>query len=126
MIGRGAARADSAARVFLFGLLLMQPLWHGLTLAPLWPRWLVVLLASVPLLLPVVAVLRGNPRGLFWGALVGLGYFCHGVAELWAAPDQRVPAAVQVTLSLSLVLAVGAGGWLRRRSARRSQQPTPP
>lgn len=107
---------DSLARICLFGLLLVQPLWHGLALAPLWPRWLVVLLAMLPLALPVAGVLLGRPRALFWAGLVALGYFCHGVAEAWASPPDRVPAMVQLTLALALVLAVGGGGWLRRRA----------
>ena len=113
-----ARAADAVARIALFGLLLVQPLWHGLSLHPAWPRWLVVALAMAPLLPPVVGVLRGRPRALFWGALVALAYFSHGIAEAWANPPERVPAAVQATLSLVLVLAVGAGGWLRRRAAR--------
>lgn len=107
-------------RLALFALLLLQPLWHGVIAPPsVLPMWLVLAIAVLPLVAPVAAALRGHRDALFWGALVSLLYFCHGVAEAWASPPVRVLALAQVALALALVASVGASGLARRRAHRR-------
>ncbi|HET6604481.1 MAG TPA: DUF2069 domain-containing protein [Xanthomonadaceae bacterium] len=113
--------AERIGRLSLFALLLLQPLWHAVLAPPsMVPVWLVLVIAIVPLLGPVIAVLRGHRDALFWGALVSLLYFCHGVAEAWAAPSERHLALVQIALSLVLVACVGGSGLARRRASRRA------
>ncbi len=96
----------------------LQLLWH-LWLAP--PRTLppaLVLAGTVlPLLLPLAA-LRKPRRALLWVGIFSLFYFCHGVAESWSAPEERLPALCEVGLSLLLILALGASVKGPRQGAR--------
>ncbi len=111
--------ARSLAALAFWALFALQPAWH-LWMAP--PTRISGLLATaimlLPLLPPAVALLLRRPIALFWAAVVSLLHFCHGISELWADPAARAPAALQVALATTLVLAVGRDGWLRRRAAR--------
>lgn len=105
--------------IFFWLLLALQPAWY-LWLAP--PASLAPLLAaglaSLPLLPPAVGLLLRRPSALFWGGLIGLLYFCHGITELWTSPGVRLLAAVEVVLATALVLAIGWDGLQRRRASR--------
>ncbi|MDA3914615.1 DUF2069 domain-containing protein [Oleiagrimonas sp.] len=91
------------------GLIVLQPLWHAwLVPNPHDPLGAVLLLALLPLLLPLLAVRRPG-RALLWAGIVALFYFCHGVAEAWAIPAERVPAVLEIILSLMLILSLGIG-----------------
>jgi uncharacterized membrane protein len=111
-----SARAVAAAALWLLAAWVL--LWH-LWLAP--PANasppLVGLLAVSPLL-PVLALWLTRPRpGLIWGALIGLGYFAHGVTELLTAPRLRVPASIEALLVLVLIGAL----WLATRAEQRAR-----
>jgi uncharacterized membrane protein len=114
-----AARWETVARACVFALLALQPVWHGWLDPPQrLPAWLVMGIAMLPLLLPAIGVLRRRPGALFLAGLVSLLYFSHGVAEAWADPAARIPALVEVALSLLLVGSIGAAGLQRRRALR--------
>jgi uncharacterized membrane protein len=96
-------------------LLLLQLLWHGWLFPPLQlPRWLVLAFTVVPLLLPLFAI-RNVRRALLWVGILSLFYFCHGVAEAWSAPGERVLALAEVVLTVGLIAVLGAG--VKRRPA---------
>lgn len=96
-------------------LLLLQLLWHGwLFPSQELPRWLVLAVTVVPLLLPLFAV-RNIRRTLLWVGILSLFYFCHGVAEAWSAPGERVLAWAEIVLTVGLIAMLGAG--VRRRAA---------
>lgn len=118
-----ATHLESVARTCVFALLALQPLWHGWLDPPArLPAWLVVSIATLPLLLPTIGVLRRRPGALFLAGLVSLLYFSHGVAEAWSDPSVRPLALFEVALSLLLVGSIGAAGLTRRRT-HRLQQP---
>jgi uncharacterized membrane protein len=106
--------------IVLFGALsALQPVWH-LWLAPpaVLPRWLALLLASLPLL-PVAALLAlRRPSALFWAGVVSLLYFCHGVMEGWTVAATRGLGIAEALIAFALVCAVGADGWHKRKAAR--------
>lgn len=83
-------------------LLLLQPTWHLLLPDP-WgsQNWILALIASLPLLLPVAGIAAGRFRSMTWGGFLAVLYFVIGVMEAWSNPDQRIPACVQIVLSLS-------------------------
>lgn len=83
------------------GLLLLQPTWHLLLPDP-WgsQNWILALIASLPLLLPISGIAAGNFRSMTWGGFLAVLYFVIGVMEAWSNPDQRLPACVQIVLSL--------------------------
>ena len=89
--------------------ILLQCAWYAwLFPPPRVPIWLALVLAVVPLLLPLLAI--GNVRrALLWVGMLNLFYFCHGVAESWSSAQQRLPALLEVLLALVLIGALGAG-----------------
>jgi uncharacterized membrane protein len=72
------------------------------------PVPLALSIALVPLLLPLLA-LRNVRRALLWVGILALFYFCHGVAEAWSAPAERIPALLEIALTLLLIGTLGAG-----------------
>lgn len=110
-------RAQVAGFVGWAGLIVLQPLWHAwLVPDPHAPMGAVMVLALLPLLLPLLAIRRPR-RALLWAGIVALFYFSHGIAEAWALPAERAPALAQVAFSLLLILALGAGVQRRRPPA---------
>ena len=85
----------------------LQLLWHGWLLPPQSVP-VALAIAVVPLLLPLAA-LRKPRRALLWVGILALFYFCHGVAEAWSSPAERVPAAAEIALTLLLIGTLGAG-----------------
>jgi len=86
---------------FYLALLVLQPIWHLLLPDP-WgsQNWILALIASLPLLLPVAGIAAGRFRSMIWGGFLAVLYFMVGVMEAWSNPDQRIPACVQIVLSL--------------------------
>jgi uncharacterized membrane protein len=90
-------------------LTVLQPVWHAwLFPAQIVPAWLVVAIATVPLVLPLLAI-RNVRRALLWVGILSLLYFCHGVSEAWSAADQRWLAIVEIALTVLLIGLLGAG-----------------
>ena len=88
------------------GLALVQLAWHLWLLPPARGAGPVLLLALLPLALPLLA-LRRLQRALIWTGIVALFYFCHGVAEAWSQPAERSLALAQIAFSLLLIGALG-------------------
>lgn len=93
----------------------LQIAWHGLLLPPAQiPVAIALGFSLLPLALPLLAI-RHPQRALFWAGLVALLYFSHGVMEAWSAPAERLPALIEVVLTVLLIGALGA-------DARRGRQ----
>ena len=110
-----AARAQSAlllAALALFALLVLQLAWHA---------WLFpgsrsgLALAMLPLLPGLLIGMRNLRRGVLVGGIVCLFYFCHGVSTLYSDVPARIPAAIEIALTL---LVIGASGWDARQYKR--------
>lgn len=83
-------------------LLLLQIVWHGLLPAPMGSQnWVLALVGSLPLLLPLAGIAAGRKRSMIWGSFLAVLYFVIGVMEAWSNPVQRIPAVIQVILSLA-------------------------
>ena len=89
-------------------LAVLQVIWHAWWRAPAQEPMLAAGVALVFLLLPLLAM-RHPPRALLWAGIIALFYFCHGISTAWSAPVERVPALLEIMLSLALILALGAG-----------------
>ena len=103
----------------IFGLLLLQAVWHGVIAPPQsGSAWIYAAFLCVPLLPSLVLLARGHRAALLFGALAALLYFCDGVMVAMSEPAQRTPALIEVALS---VLAIVAASWngLRSRFARK-------
>ena len=82
---------------------LLQIVWHAWLLPPeRMPVAAALAIALLPLALPLL-YWRTPPRALIAAGMVSLFYFCHGVAEAWASPPERVLACVEIVLALALV-----------------------
>ncbi len=98
------------------GLIVLQPVWHlWLVPDPHASLAAILLLSLLPLLLPLLA-LRRPARALLWAGIASLLYFSHGIAEAWSTPAERIPALIEVALSLLLIFSLGAGIGRRDRS----------
>lgn len=116
--------ARSIGALCWWALVALQPAWHlWWHPAAAFPAWLVVAILWLPMLPPSIMLLRRHPAGLFWAAVVGLLYFCHGVMEAWAAPPVRIAALLEVLFASGVVLAVGTDGLQRRRAQRAAAPP---
>jgi uncharacterized membrane protein len=103
----------------VFGLLLLQWLWHAVIAPPLSVSpWIYATFFSLPLLPSLLLLARRKREALLVGALAALLYFCHGVMVAMTVPQQRTPALVEIALSVLLVVAASWNG-LRSRFARK-------
>lgn len=99
----------SWCRWSLLGLLVLQLAWFGwLAPAETLGRSGGLLLAVVPLLLPLWPILRLNLDGLVIGGLLLLIYFCFAVVEAWIStgPMVRVLALLEIALIVLYYLAL--------------------
>lgn len=93
----------------------LQVAWHGLLLPPTQiPVAIALGFSLLPLALPLLAIRRPQ-RALFWAGLVSLLYFCHGVMEVWSAPAERLPALIEVVLTVLLIGTLGTGARMGRK-----------
>lgn len=103
-------------------LALLQVAWHGWWLPPQdMPLAAALAIALVPLALPL-AYWRQPQRALLLAGMIGLFYFCHGVAEAWTASAARPFAWIEIALVVVLVLSCARKP--RRRRARRAMKST--
>jgi uncharacterized membrane protein len=109
-----ALRIGAVALVMLVGL---QIFWHVWLLpsahAQQWPT---LALAVVPLLPGLWIFLRNLRRGVLIGGIVCLFYFCHGVSVAYGDASARLPALIEIALTL---IVIGALGWDARHYKRK-------
>lgn len=88
-----------------WGLLaLLQIAWHAWLIPPQsMPLALALAIALLPLALPLL-YWRRPQRALLAAGMIALFYFCHGVAEGWAVPQERVLAWIEIVLAIALIL----------------------
>lgn len=102
---RRAHRVGYAAWMLLA---VLQVVWHAWWHPTAQSSALAVGVALVPLLLPLLALKR-PARALLWAGIIALFYFCHGISIAWTVPTERMPALLETLLSVTLILALGAG-----------------
>lgn len=114
MNARLQLRAGQAAWA---ALALLQVVWHAWLLPPArMPMAVALVIALVPLAIPLLDWRRPQ-RALLIAGIVSLFYFCHGVAEAYAAPRERPLAWLELLLAVAVILA--CAHLPRRRAARR-------
>lgn len=88
-----------------WGLLaLLQVAWHAWWIPPqTMPIAVALTIALLPLALPLL-YRRRPQRALLAAGMVALFYFCHGVAEAWASPQERLLAWLEIVLAIALIL----------------------
>ncbi|MEO5344157.1 MAG: DUF2069 domain-containing protein [Gammaproteobacteria bacterium SHHR-1] len=83
----------------LLGLVLGWIIWF--IEPPHWPRPLLILLAALPLALPLRGMLYGRYRSHLLAAYLSLLYALHGGSELWVSERLWLPL-LEVVLALCL------------------------
>lgn len=72
------------------------------------------------MMLPAVLLLAlRRPSALFWGGVGALFAFCHGVMEAWTSPAARLPALLEVVLSLAIIFGSSWDGMRKRLAKKR-------
>lgn len=108
-----SARRIAAAAIL--ALVTLALLWHLWWLPPARvPAWFAALLHAAPMLPAAALVLLRRRSAAFWGALGALVMFSHGVMEAWTAPHARVPALLEIALSLVVIVAASWNGFRHR------------
>jgi uncharacterized membrane protein len=113
MIARALALAG------IFGLLLLQWLWHAWIAPPLSVApWIYAAFFCIPLLPSLWLLARRHRAALLVGAIAALLYFCHGVMVAMSVPQLRMLGLVETALSVLVVVAASWNG-LRARFGRK-------
>ncbi len=89
-----------AASISLIALITLCVLWEG-WLAPLKPNGSMLMLKVLPLLLPLMGILKGRRYTYQWAAMLILFYFTEGTVRAWS--DHGLSAwlaAAEVLLSV--------------------------
>lgn len=108
--------AGRAARWIYVALIVLQPIWHALLPPPAGNgNWVLAILATAPLLIPLRGVLQERIRDLTWAGYLSMLYLIIGVMEAWANPPQRLAALLQVALVVALVASILAFSRARYR-----------
>jgi len=88
------------ASISLITLILLALAWET-TLAPLKPGGSLLMLKTVPLLLPLFGILRGKRYTYQWACMFILLYFTEGVVRAWSDTGLSAQlAAMEVLLSV--------------------------
>ena len=110
------ARAGLLARITWVSLVVWQFAWLAVLPEPLGKRSIALAVAlTVPLLLPVWGILKGQARGLIWGGYLAIFAGMIGIAEFWSAPSERPAAGLQLALCAGYLVFLALA--TRRRKA---------
>lgn len=110
---RNARRVGFAAWA---ALIVLHVVWHAWWRPPMHlPVTWALIIALLPLLLPLLA-LRTPTRALLLIGMVALFYFCHGVSEAWTSTYARLPALLEIVLTVVLIGSIGAAVQRRKRA----------
>ena len=103
--------ARTASLTGYFGLIALLLAWQLWLSPPTLPLGLVLLVLVGPLLLPLRGIVLGRPKSHFWASLLALLYGLHGAGELFATPQDRRLAVMEIVLACCIY--VGALSYVR-------------
>lgn len=106
------------ASASLVALILLCLTWEG-WLAPLKPHGSLLILKTVPLLLPLFGILRGKRYTYQWACMFILFYFTEGVVRAWA--DQGFSSILAMIEVVLTVIFFGASIYYAKFSANQHQ-----
>lgn len=106
------------ASASLVALILLCLTWEG-WLAPLKPHGSLLILKTVPLLLPLFGILRGKRYTYQWACMFILFYFTEGVVRAWA--DQGLSSILDMIEVVLTVIFFSASIYYAKFSANQHQ-----
>ena len=92
-------------------LILLLVMWYGVWSPSTLPLGLVLFFLLLPLMFPLLGMIRGKIYTHAWMSILILFYFIHGVGEAWTTPEDRTYAIAEIILSL--VVYVGSMAYVR-------------
>ena len=99
------------ASVSLIALITLCLAWEGI-LAPLKPSGSLLVLKTIPLLLPLFGILKGKRYTYQWASMLILFYFTEGVVRAWSDGGLSTLLAI-IETCLSLIFFVCAISYAR-------------
>ena len=100
------------ASASLIALILLSLAWE-LWLAPLRPGGSGLVLKTLPLLLPLMGILKGHRYTYQWASMFILLYFTEGVMRAWSDPQPAASLAL-IEIVLSVVFFLAAIGYAKK------------
>lgn len=88
-----------------FGLLLFIPLWLIVLNPSSMSPWLSLTLFTLPLLLPMRGLLKGEPYTYAWSNFIIMIYFLHSLTTLWVSKSDLIWASIELILASIMFLA---------------------
>ena len=86
-------------------LILLLVMWYGVwSPSTFLTKGLVLFFLLLPLMFPLIGMLKGKIYTHAWMSMLILFYFIHGVGEAWAIPEDRSYAIAEIILSLLVYL----------------------
>ncbi len=67
-----------------------------------WPRPMLLLIAVLPLAIPLRGLLHGRIRSFYWAAFLSLVYALHGGGDAWADPGNRWLGLSELILAVTV------------------------
>lgn len=88
-----------------FLLLVFMPLWlivlvPSQGLSPI----LVLVMFTLPLLIPAKGLIKGNPYTYAWSNFILMIYFLHSLTTIWVLPEEWIFALIEFVLTTSMFL----------------------
>ena len=88
-----------------FLLLIYMPLWLIVLNPSAMSPWLSLAMFSVPLLLPLKGLIKGNPYTYAWTNFIMMLYFLHSLTTLWVSSSDLIWASIELILTSIVFLA---------------------
>ena len=85
-------------------LILLLVLWYGVWSPSTLPVGLVLFFLLLPLMFPLLGMIRGKIYTHAWMTMLILFYFIHGVGEAWTTPEDRIYAIAEIILSMVIYI----------------------
>ncbi len=87
------------------GLLIFMPLWLIVLNPSSMSPWLSLTLFTLPLLLPMRGLLKGEPYTYAWSNFILMIYFLHSLTTLWVSKSDLIWASIELFLTSIMFLA---------------------
>lgn len=82
-----------------FGLILFLPIWHIYLVPSTMSVSTTLIITLLPLLLPLVGILKRRPYTYAWSNFIVLFYMMHGLTLIWDRPDERLYVIIELVLA---------------------------
>jgi len=87
-----------------FGLLIWVILWHFVLAPSPYSVGFRLTLAVLPLLLPMVGIIKGKPYTHAWANFIIMFYFLHGFTAIYTHQDEWFYALVEIILAFAMFI----------------------